>query len=394
MPKHLELRNLIWYAVLTIPEGLRKDFGKRRFRKSLKTDSLSKARRDVLPVVAKWRTAIDKARAMDGVMTPERRAFLLELASDEADHIGALDVADLGEHPTSSAAAQEHYAKAVRSLETSFTAHLEDYLDSADLASGTATDYRSIIERFAMTFPSLSDVERKEVRAWAMKLTLSPSGINKTLVALKGYWKHLRRLGVVDEDSAPFDNLDLPRRRSDGPTRKPFLPADVLKLRDEAYGNLRDLIELAMYTGMRIEECCQLKVEDVHKDWFAVANSKTTAGLREVPIHNSLSATMKRLVRDSKDGYIIPGLRTVRSGKRSTSISSRFGTLKTRMGFGPEHVFHSIRKTVITIFENAGCPEGVVADIVGHAKKTITFGLYSGGNSIKRKREALDKLRY
>ena len=64
------------------------------------------------------------------------------------------------------------------------------------------------------------------------------------------------------------------------------------------------------------------------------------------------------------------------------------------MGFGPEHVFHSIRKTVITIFENAGCPEGVVADIVGHAKKTITFGLYSGGNSMSRKKEALDKLRY
>ncbi len=80
--------------------------------------------------------------------------------------------------------------------------------------------------------------------------------------------------------------------------------------------------------------------------------------------------------------------------KRSSAIGKRFSTLKKREGFGGEHVFHSIRKTVITILENEGCPEGVVADIVGHAKKTITFGLYSGGTSIKRKREALDKLRY
>jgi len=107
-----------------------------------------------------------------------------------------------------------------------------------------------------------------------------------------------------------------------------------------------------------------------------------------------LAGTMKRLVRGSKDGYIIPGLHTIRSGKRSTSISSRFGTLKTRLGFGPEHVFHSIRKTVVTIFENAGCPEGVVADIVGHAKKTMTYGVYSGGTSLKRKREVMEKLRY
>ncbi len=44
--------------------------------------------------------------------------------------------------------------------------------------------------------------------------------------------------------------------------------------------------------------------------------------------------------------------------------------------------------------ENAGVPENVVADIVGHEKTTMTYGLYSGGLSLAVKREALDELVY
>jgi hypothetical protein len=46
---------------------------------------------------------------------------------------------------------------------------------------------------------------------------------------------------------------------------------------------------------------------------------------------------------------------------------------------GEAHVFHSISKTVVTLLENAGVSENVAADIVGHEKPRITYGLYSGG---------------
>ncbi len=38
--------------------------------------------------------------------------------------------------------------------------------------------------------------------------------------------------------------------------------------------------------------------------------------------------------------------------------------------------------------------ENVVADIVGHEKTTMTYGLYSGGLSLAMKRDALAKLAY
>jgi hypothetical protein len=36
------------------------------------------------------------------------------------------------------------------------------------------------------------------------------------------------------------------------------------------------------------------------------------------------------------------------------------------------------------MLENAGVVENVAADIIGHDKPTMTYGLYSGGNSFKQ----------
>jgi integrase len=56
--------------------------------------------------------------------------------------------------------------------------------------------------------------------------------------------------------------------------------------------------------------------------------------------------------------------------------------------------FHSIRKTVSTQLEQAGVSEGISADILGHEKKTMTYGLYSGGSSMEQKTAAINLIDY
>jgi integrase len=81
--------------------------------------------------------------------------------------------------------------------------------------------------------------------------------------------------------------------------------------------------------------------------------------------------------------------------ERSAVIGKRFGRLEAEMDLGPEHVFHSIRKTVATLLEDAQCPEGIAADILGHDEPTMTHGLYSGGSSMATRREWIEKaIRY
>lgn len=49
---------------------------------------------------------------------------------------------------------------------------------------------------------------------------------------------------------------------------------------------------------------------------------------------------------------------------------------------------------MVTLSENAGVKENVAADIIGHDKPTLTYGLYSGGNSMAVKLLAIEKLNY
>jgi integrase len=171
-----------------------------------------------------------------------------------------------------------------------------------------------------------------------------------------------------------------------------------VKLHKAALANkdqhVADLIELAMWTGARIEELCALKLTSVGRDAFKIEDAKTSAGMREVPIHTKLRATVARLKTASADGYLLSGLTANKYGDRSNAVGKRFGRLKAAEGFGERQVFHSIRKTVATLLENAGVPEGVAADILGHDKPTMTYGLYSGGAWLETARAALEKIDY
>jgi integrase len=89
----------------------------------------------------------------------------------------------------------------------------------------------------------------------------------RSLSELRGYWNYLRSTEGVPDEVFVFDKLTLPRAGKNGRAdeRSPFEPADVVRLlkvaredrQDEA---LASLIELAMYTGARIEELCALPI--------------------------------------------------------------------------------------------------------------------------------------
>ena len=57
-------------------------------------------------------------------------------------------------------------------------------------------------------------------------------------------------------------------------------------------------------------------------------------------------------------------------------------------------MFHSFRKTVVTLLEQAGISENLAADIVGHEKPRITRGLYSDSSSLGQKFNAIKKINY
>lgn len=246
------------------------------------------------------------------------------------------------------------------------------------------------------------------VAAWLNSLELASKTLTQYLLAGSVFWKWANRYDerwrVDYKDRVnPFENHDLPRVRgkakADG-KRKDFSLESLATLHDAATKGgqnvLADLILLGAYTGARIEELCKLRKENIISiedvQCFDIADSKTVAGIRFVPIHPALKPVVKRLLKDSVDGFLVHSKSRNKYGNRSDPLSKAFGRLKTAHGFGKQHVFHSIRGTVVTQLLRANVPGTLIAEIVGHETGTVTFDVYSQGSSPLQKLKAISKL--
>lgn len=409
---YLVKRHDTWWALHDVPRKAQHVLG-RRLTRSLQTKDHTQAKRlaDLL-WLHDWDRRIKNAlKASHGgddgeaalfremiqqAKTEEERELLrdrvAELASDRFDRAKT----------TADAQAAERFAGAALGTLTPTAEHLEEWLGGIQDTEKTKSMKRSTILDLAQALPYAQEIDAKAAQAWVTGIVkkdgLSAKTVARILSSIRGYWKHLASLSLVKSD--PFTGLTLPPTARRGTSWKPFTPAQVVDLVKRAHANsdheLADLITLDMWTGARIEEVCSLKVQDVDLAGksFNVTDSKTKAGVREVPIHEELLPTLRRLIGKRTSGYVLADLTPNKYGDRSNAVGKRFGRLKKAAGFGPAHVFHSIRKCVSTQLENALVPEGITADIIGHEKPNITYGIYSGGASLEVKRTALANLRY
>ncbi len=412
---YLQQRRRVWYAFHDLPEDVRAAFGgKVRFTQTLQTEDKKTAERRAVPLEIQWLSEIEQARKgtrdhleQDAAFwrktlrgTPEEhREMVLDMIAHESQQKidRALSKAGYGDEQEPGAMDLPEVDEALRfhAIATGKLVKMEEHLDEwlATLSNEAKSKdmKRSTVLKFAETFPYLQDVNRRGVQRWVNAL-VSDQGkkaatVRRALSEVRGYWTYLGSIEVVPEDSLPFERLTLPKESSKSAVRderRAFSPkevADLLRAAEEkGPPQLADLIRLGMWTGARLEELCALKVENVGEGFFEVVDAKSKAGWRRVPIHSKLAPTMARLVeasRKAKDEYVMAGLSTNKYLDRSNAIGKRFGRLKDEAGFGPQHVFHSIRHTVATMFKSARVEEALAADILGHEHGNITFGTYA-----------------
>jgi integrase len=281
---------------------------------------------------------------------------------------------------------------------------LEEYLASpyaADNAPKTIDSKRSTIKALASQCRYLADIDRSAAQQWVNRQAQAPGTINRKLSEIRGYWAYLQSLQLVDGDRDPFatKRLHIPRQARKGGKRKAFTAAEMVMLHEAAIERgdqqLADLIQLAMYSGARIEELCSLRIANVHADHFEILDSKTDAGLREVPIHSRLRATVKRLLKASRDGFLLSDLPArTKYAKRGGALGHRFSRLKRAKGFGKEHVFHSIRRTVASALLEADVRRDLIDDLLGWEKPGMVGHYTVEAITLARKRRAIQKLRY
>ena len=275
-----------------------------------------------------------------------------------------------------------------------------------EVESKTAAMDRTAVDRFVEAFPLLTDVTKVAVHDWTQRRRASddvaPQTVQREMSGVRSFWLYLRQRGEVATDAPdPFEGLRFKVRQKDTvrAKRQGFDPKEVAALysaaRKRSDDELADLIALAAYTGARREELCALKVGNVSRGWIKVEDAKSEAGTRDVPIHPNIVGRLASLIGRRKIGFVFAGLDTNKYGKRGDGVGKRFARLKTAMGHGETKTLHSIRHTVVHLLEAAGVSENLTADIVGHKKTSMSYGLYSGrGATRKLLGAAIEKVCY
>lgn len=246
------------------------------------------------------------------------------------------------------------------------------------------------------------------VASFVKTIERSPATQQQFVLAGSAFWKWAMKYSPswradFQNSPSPFANHEFPklkgRARVDA-GRKDYTLNEISKLHIGALNSkqpmLADLITLGYYTGARIEELCQLRQENLLNIegilTFDITDSKTAAGIRKVPVHPNLLPIVKRLSEASTDGWLLPIKAKNKYGKRSDSLSKKFGRLRTTLEFSSNYVFHSLRMTTITQLVQAGVPGTLIAELVGHDTGTVTFDVYSQGASAMQKFEAISKI--
>lgn len=400
MPRFLEKRRRRWYAVLDVPQDLRKTIGKKRLVKSLETDSLSVAEARVLAAIHQWKILFAEIREGRHNQAPYPTAWRFKIDELRQAKVPEHEIAEaLGSIATEmddTAMASLQVAKGEAVL---LSEHVEGYLETA-LDAKTRDMKAMHLRKFLNEFKLAEDVNSEAVAAWIKRdlRSLSWKTVKLYLSTYRMFWKYLGKKKLVPKSLEAFtDAVEAPQRGNSN-KRAYFTPENYKRLLEASQNdsNLNDLISLGAYTGARIEEICSLKVSDINTDkgFFTVTASKTEAGIRQIPIHPAIRQLVARLIETSKDGYLLSGLTNNKYGDRSNAIGKRFGRLKHSLGYGRELVFHSFRRGVATQFESAKVPEVLAARLLGHDFPTMSFGVYSGGADIETLREAIEVLRW
>lgn len=278
-----------------------------------------------------------------------------------------------------------------------------------DSGEATLGHYAGQWKRFAKwmaehhaDFPALRRVTPEIAAAYAVDLAgaCSASTFNKHVALLTLVFRVLAKAAMMPAN--PF--AEVRRKRAVQHGRRELTIEELRRVCTEATGELRTLLALGTYTGLRLGDCATLNWSecDLVRGIIRRVPNKTARRTPKpvlVPIHGVLSVVLKETPEKERRGYILPesaalyqrdvaaltkriqkhliacGVRTQVEGTGFVMAKNEAGEdVKQHTGKRAivEVGFHSLRHTFVSLCREAGAPLAVVESIVGHSSPAMT----------------------
>ncbi|EIY5096943.1 tyrosine-type recombinase/integrase [Klebsiella sp. C239] len=242
----------------------------------------------------------------------------------------------------------------------------------------------------------LRDINRTTVTGWLDKLKSekAPQTIQNYISALAQIWDLARNRYHDAPQDNPWRGHGL-EAKSSKVSYEVFTHAELAKVFAALDGDteMQAVTRIGMYSGMRLNEICSLRVENIRRIegilCFEVTEGKTKSAARIIPVHNLIIDLVEALLQKPHNGFLFyrASITDRADGKRSTWHVNRFTRAK-RKALGvvesERKVFHSLRHEVAQQLDRGGVdgknpvPEDRIALLLGHERgKTETFKTYS-----------------
>ncbi|WP_167496448.1 site-specific integrase [Desulfopila sp. IMCC35006] len=277
-------------------------------------------------------------------------------------------------------------------------------------------EYKTILMKLPPNLnksPLYKDMSIEDIIAAKPPKTLTVNTLNKYIRRLSGLFNYAVRNGYMTTN--PAEGTQIKSQKRVDQERNDYSKEDLEKLfgskeyregnHRQSYGFWTPLI--ALYTGCRLEEICQLHLEDIRQEdgvWVFDINDKNEKRLKNmsserlVPIHPQLMdlglIDYAKFLQGKGEARLFPELQQRRDGYGQT-VSKWFGRYKERLGFGKGQTFHSFRHTFITHLKHKQVDPFMIHELDGHTVDSETMGRY--GKKFTPEillKEAIQKLDY
>lgn len=225
---------------------------------------------------------------------------------------------------------------------------------------------------------------------------ISISTINKYITRINQFFNYVHNRNYTSEKLY----LDKVKDSSFEIKRTAYSEQDLLLVQQHSLElaiEERIIINIAMYSGMRLNEILQLKKCDIKCDgniyYFDVNNNdnktiKNKSSIRLVPIHDKIKGLVLQYVNDKTDDLFT----------YDSKEFSKFYRLKFNRKYitqDSKKVFHSFRHTFANALIQADVKGEHVASLLGHSQDlSMTFSTYGQQINIKLLKSAIDKINY
>lgn len=224
----------------------------------------------------------------------------------------------------------------------------------------------------------LEKMRYNQIKSYQMQDCIDNCGRSYSVQsAIKNLWGHLDRfaleLGVI---TVQYSNL-LTSAPIPETTKEIFTDDEVNRLWENKNYPWVDSVLFFLYTGFRISEMMNLKIENVDLNELTMKGGvKTAAGKnRVVPIHSKIISIVKKRYELSQSGYLFE-----KKGKKLSAYRYREYWTDIMQRFEMNHTPHECRHTFRSRLDSAGANKVCIDRIMGHKSQGTGERVYTHKN--------------